>query len=293
MGQAKGGHDGRIDGRGAAHPDVMASVAGVDLVVTDLDGTLWDNTGTVHPSTHAALEELDRRDIPLLVATGRRRRSLRIGFERAGLVGRPAVLLDGALGCHAVGDDSWLHCPLTPGAVTLILEAFGAAGYEPLFEADHDLHDVVVGSRPPLPENLLAPLETLVVDLREPLPVAVFGVTAILERPAVFAVAEPVNDSRQATAMVTLYNDFPDTGVIRVRPGTCSKWEGVESWLAYSDMVGARVLAVGNDSNDLEMLEGADVAVAVKGGYPDAVRLGHHLIPSADEGGWAQILDLL
>lgn len=66
----------------------------IDLVVTDLDGTLWDAGERIHSRTLAALHELEARGVPLLVATGRRPRSAAQVLAREGLR-PPAVLLDG------------------------------------------------------------------------------------------------------------------------------------------------------------------------------------------------------
>jgi hydroxymethylpyrimidine pyrophosphatase-like HAD family hydrolase len=56
----------------------------IDLIVTDLDGTLWHTDDHVDPKVVAALEELERRGMPLLVATGRRTASTRAPLARIG-----------------------------------------------------------------------------------------------------------------------------------------------------------------------------------------------------------------
>jgi hydroxymethylpyrimidine pyrophosphatase-like HAD family hydrolase len=60
----------------------------VELVVTDLDGTLSDAGERVHPKTIRAVLALGRAGIPVLVATGRRPRTAALVLEGAGLRGR-------------------------------------------------------------------------------------------------------------------------------------------------------------------------------------------------------------
>ena len=68
----------------------------IELVVSDLDGTLWERHDEIHPATMEAIAELERRGLPLLIATGRRLASTRDALARFGLT-LPAVLLNGAL----------------------------------------------------------------------------------------------------------------------------------------------------------------------------------------------------
>lgn len=69
----------------------------IDLVVTDLDGTLWDRDLEVHPRTRAALDTLAAEGIAVLAATGRRKLSTLRGFAESGLT-FPAVTVNGAFG---------------------------------------------------------------------------------------------------------------------------------------------------------------------------------------------------
>src|ERR1035441_8874199 len=69
----------------------------VDLVVTDLDGTLWDRDGKIHSLTLAALADLAARGTPVLAATARRS-STALRRMVANDVLFPAVLFDGSLG---------------------------------------------------------------------------------------------------------------------------------------------------------------------------------------------------
>src|SRR4029453_15912205 len=77
-------------------PDPRGNGA-VQLVVTDLDGTLWDAPERIHPPPLRAIRDLEGGGIPVLVATGRRLRMACAVLEAGGLTG-PAVVLDGAIG---------------------------------------------------------------------------------------------------------------------------------------------------------------------------------------------------
>ena len=70
----------------------------IELVVTDLDGTLWayGSEGVPHAQTLAAWRELEGRGIPVLVATGRRATTAREPLAALGLA-PSAVVLNGAL----------------------------------------------------------------------------------------------------------------------------------------------------------------------------------------------------
>ena len=69
----------------------------VELVVTDLDGTFWHTDDHLPDAVLAAVAELERRGVPLLVATGRRLASTRDPLAAVGLA-PPAIMLNGAIG---------------------------------------------------------------------------------------------------------------------------------------------------------------------------------------------------
>jgi soluble P-type ATPase len=54
----------------------------------------------------------------------------------------------------------------------------------------------------------------------------------------------------------------------------------------------ARVLAVGDAANDVELLTGAAVACAMGDAPPEVLALADHVLPSAAVGGWAAIADI-
>src|ERR671921_889913 len=132
----------------------------VQLVVTDLDGTLSDAAERIHPASVRAIRDLDAAGIPVLVATGRRLRMACAVLEAGGLTG-PAVVLDGALGLDLRDGRVFHQVAFPPTAARQVLEAFAAAGLSPCVYVDRPGVDLVVGrdpSPPPGPLNRARPL---------------------------------------------------------------------------------------------------------------------------------------
>lgn len=276
---------------GEGYPRVVMA-SGISLVVTDLDGTLWDADERVHDRTLAALKDLDRLRLPVLVATGRRLRSAAASLRSHGL-DLPAVLLDGALG-HDLRDGRRFHeaCFSTPDAVTA-LAAFGAAGLSPAVYVDRAGTDVVVGARPSThPDHLALIGDWLGRDDLDDVvacePVYAFVVVDTAPE-AIAAVTGHLHGSGTPTVTNGAY--FPGS-TITVRPPQTSKWEGVLAYCREQQLDATRVLAVGDGENDVELLGGAAVSCVVRDGCEAALALADHVIEPASEGGWSSILSL-
>lgn len=262
----------------------------VSLVVTDLDGTLWDADERVHDRTLAALKELAGRRVPVLVATGRRLRSAEASLRRHGLH-LPAVLLDGAMG-HDLRDGRRFHdACFSVGDATAVLATFLGAGLSPAVYVDRPGVDVVVGEAPSTHRAHLA-------HVGDGLGRADLDTVVATERVYAFVVVDggrgPVADVAGALGAVgtpTVTHDafFPGA-TITVRPPHTSKWEGVQAYCVQQGLDTGRVLAVGDGENDLELLGGAAISCVVRDGCEAALALADHVIEPACDGGWSSIL---
>jgi hydroxymethylpyrimidine pyrophosphatase-like HAD family hydrolase len=265
----------------------------VDLVVTDLDGTLWFGHEETHPATVDAWHELERRGVPVLVATGRRVTSTREPLARLGFA-PPAVMMNGALAIDLGTGDRFHSWQYSPEDATKILAAFRAVGIEPCVYVDHARVDVFVGAQPAThPEHLRslgakaerADLEEVVSTV----PVLMFGIMGHHLDP-LDAVALTVGDTGQThIAGSDQYGGHSCT----VTPAGLSKWTGVVAYCERVDLDPTRVLAIGDGPNDRELLASAAIAVAPADGFPDVRRDADHVVGSPRDGGWAEILDLI
>lgn len=267
----------------------------VELVVTDLDGTLSDAGERVHPRTVRAVRALAGAGIPVLVATGRRPRTAAVVLEAAGLRG-PAVMLDGSIGRDLRDDRPFHRVSFTPAAAATALDAFAAHGFQPCLHVERPGVDIVVGDRPSTHPGHLAraapwvlradPAATVLTD-----PVLSFSIVGGDATP-LGAVAAAIVASGVGSASVT-----PDLmyggATLQVRPHGVSKWSGVLAFCKDQGLDPGRVLAVGDGANDVELLGAASIACVVAGGAPDALRHADHIIEPPGIGGWAAILDLV
>ena len=273
-------------------PDARRNGA-VQLVVTDLDGTLSDADERIHPASARAVRELEAAGIPVLVATGRRLRMTLAVLEAGGLAG-PAVVLDGALGLD-LRDGRVFHQVAFPAAAAVrVLEVFGDAGLSPCVYVDRPGVDLVVGDHPSTnPGHLARARPWVAVDDLDRVvagePVYTF---AVVGRPA--TLLEPVLREVGAAGSASIVPDLVYGGfTLQVRPPDISKWSGVLAYCAEQGIDPARVLAVGDGANDLELLDGAAVACAIATATPDVLARADHVIGPPSSGGWAAVLDLV
>jgi HAD superfamily hydrolase (TIGR01484 family) len=265
----------------------------VDLVVTDLDGTLWFDHQKTHPATIAAWHELERRGIPVVVATGRRLASTRDPLAGLGLA-PSAIVLNGALAVDLGTGDRFHTWHYSAADATTILAAYRAAGIEPCVYVDHSDVDVYVSENPSThPDHLAAfgatAQEADLEEIVRTVPVLMFGVMGHDPDP-LRALSHALSHTAEAhVAGPDQYGGHSCTAT----PAGLSKWVGVVAFCTRAGLDPARVLAIGDGPNDRELLAGAAIAVAPADGHPDVVRAADHVVGSPRVGGWAEILDLV
>jgi hydroxymethylpyrimidine pyrophosphatase-like HAD family hydrolase len=264
------------------------------LVVTDLDGTLWGNDLVVRPGTRAAVARLAAAGIPVLAATARRVRGARELLVRNEL-SLPVVGLNGALGERA--DGSRFHdAPFAPADAAAALAAFERHGMAPCVYVIAPEVDVLL---PPAPATnpghvaYLEPVARTVPDLRAAVAAEPIYGFSVLGRPP--AELEPVLASLRAAGIPSDFAPEPlwPGWSVTAMPVGVSKWAGVLAYCAAEGLSSAAVLAAGDGTNDLPMLEAAARPFVVAGSRA-AVRLpAAESIAPPEEDGWAELAGVL
>jgi hydroxymethylpyrimidine pyrophosphatase-like HAD family hydrolase len=264
----------------------------IELVVTDLDGSLWVRE-EIHPATRAAWTDLEQRGIPVIVATGRRLTTTREPLARAGLA-PSAVVLNGALALDLATDERFHRHHYDAETAARVLDAFRAAALDPCVYVEHTDIEIYVGARPSTHPGHLASFgpRAVTADLDEivaTLPVLGFGVIGHPLEPLMTVVAGIGAHAETHLAGDALWGG--DT--LTVAPPGLSKWAGVLAFCERAGLDPERVLAIGDGPNDVELLTNATIALVPEDAFPEALALADHLVPPPHQGGWARVLDLV
>jgi hydroxymethylpyrimidine pyrophosphatase-like HAD family hydrolase len=279
-------------------------MSAVELVVTDLDGTFWDHATEVTPAVRAAVAALETRGVPLLVATGRRLASTREPLARAGLA-PPAIMLNGALGLDLATLERFHLAPFPVDEALAAYDAFVNVGLSPVVYVDDPHFDVFISEAPSTnPAHVQALGDTAGVrwgpagrsavdDLRATVaasPVLGFSMIGVPfeAAEAAFAALAPLVEVHLDRSI-----DHPGLAAMTVAPRNQSKWDGVVAYCEVNGLDHTKVMAVADGPNDIELLTNAMVRVVPKIAHPSALELATTIIPSALDGGWAEIPSLL
>jgi HAD superfamily hydrolase (TIGR01484 family) len=279
-------------------------MAPIELVVTDLDGTFWHTDDHVPAPVLEAVAELDRRSIPLLVATGRRLTSTRDPLARFGLA-PPAIMLNGAIGVDLATDERFHLAPYSTKDALAAYDGFVRAGLSPVVYVDDPRYDVFLSQDPNTnPAHVQAlgdtagrrwgsDQRTSVEDLRAA--VADHAVLGFSMIGVPFADAEQAFAELQGVVEVHVDRsiDFPGMASLTAAPRDQSKWDGVLAFCEVRGIDATKVLAVADGPNDIELLSHASRRAVPAAAHPRALELATTVIPSAEAGGWAEILSLV
>ena len=203
------------------------------MVITDLDGSFWGPELRCHGATLDALAELQRREVDVLVATGRRERSARNGLL-ANDVMLPAVLLNGALGVDLPADVRFHSRPFQPAEAAAVVESLATIGISPVVYTEDGLvrgdRDVSTGERhrKSFGADFVVEDPFATVRARPILSFSMIGMSRDQIEPAVAALADVPADSH-------MYEDhLYQAWSLHIQPEAISKWDGVQAYLIWS-----------------------------------------------------------
>jgi len=265
----------------------------IRLLALDIDGTLVGSDLTLRPRTRDAIVAAVRRGVHVSLVTGRMATSARPFADVLGLT-EPLVAYQGALIRRMPAQGERLgrllfHRPLAAATAREAIAWSLANGFEP--HLNH-LERFIIPAHDPNADDYSAFLGAraeLVPDLARWIRHPVTKVLAVAEAGRPIAVLDAARAHFRGRAEVTVshpqFIEFLAPGV--------SKGRAVR-WLARRvDVPLEQVLAMGDQYNDLEMIELAGHGVAMPSAPPAVQAVARYVAPPLDDEGAAGIIEAL
>jgi len=267
------------------------------LIALDIDGTLLDSQYKIHAANRRALERAVDKGAEIVLATGRRYAFAMPVVEELGL---PVTLItsNGAVTRDREGRE--LFKDLLPLEKTLALVKL-FDDYRPLLvvtfdrEGEHAMSAESIDTlREVVPQwidkNLRglwlhAPIEETLTE--DPIQVLYCGRIREIESIRARLEAKP-ELLAQVTPLRTLYHTR-DLCLLDILNGGCSKGAAIARYCAARGIAAAETMAVGDNFNDLSMLQFAGRGYVMANGSPELKQMGWRAAPDNESGGvgWA------
>jgi Cof subfamily protein (haloacid dehalogenase superfamily) len=270
----------------------------VRLIALDIDGTLLDSRWQLPAANREAIAEATRRGIEVALVTGRR---YDFAMPVAQQLECPLTMIvnNGALIRTPDGKTHLRHL-LSQDVARSVLEAT-----KPWREGAAVIFDRPVANQIMLESlreddsiryayykrnlahiGIVSPLESCVVE--DPIQVMFSG--TVKEIRAAESVLRDADFAEGYRLAVTLY-ESRDFAMIDVLPAHCTKGRSLAEWAERRGLRRDEILAVGDNHNDLEMLQVAGIPVVMANCVPELKIHGWHETLSNDESGVAAAIE--
>lgn len=257
-----------------------------DLLICDLDGTLVDSSLELDPALVAAFRLALERGLLISLATGRMPPGVDRYRDELGLTA-PLIFYNGALIRDPADGRDLLALTLPRGLLREAYDVFAHAPVHPLFYRDDRLYCLertfpvqAYGEEQGIQPHVIAAPE-------EFLALGAFVKTLFMAHPATLALLRP---ELEAVAGERARLVMTRTDYLEMIPAAASKGEALRRLAAHLGVPLGRVVAVGDQENDREMLLAAGVGVAMPQA-PDPVRaVADRVAPLPRDGGLLALL---
>lgn len=266
----------------------------IRLLAIDLDGTLLNSQVQISPENREALRRAHAAAVEIVLVTGRRHTFALPIAQQAGV---PLCLISSNGAVTKSLDGELFHIDYLPrGTARRLCSEMAGWRHNMVIAFDRETRGALVlesrDSFHPSIANWMAKNEQYiqtVVPIHDCLtcdPIqAMFcgGVEPMRE------VQRQLAASGVAREVTVLRTEYPhrDLSIVDVLNRTCSKGTALERWARHRGIPPAQVMAIGDNYNDLEMLQFAGRAFVMANASAEIKQNGWTRVPSNDENGVA------
>jgi hypothetical protein len=266
----------------------------IKLLAVDIDGTLLDSKYKITSATREAISKAVRQGVIVTLVTGRRFLIARPFAVELGLT-TPLILHNGALIKDVHTLEVWHYDPLEQPPARQVIE----------LAREHEI-DIICSDDPHGPGRLVAerisadnqPLERYLSHAPEP-PMIVADLCRYVDHDVInmMTVDRFLKAERFAEALLSeigmkvkiLKTAYPerDMTVLDVMARDCTKAKALDVLVRRFNLTPAEVMAVGDNQNDLDMLEYAGLGIVMGNADEEIKKLGYYVTASNEDNGLA------
>ena len=271
----------------------------VRLIALDIDGTLLDERSRLPEINRDAVAEASARGIEIALVTGRRY-DFAMPIARQFPCPLTMIVNNGALVKSNTGETHLVHL-LDRGIAARVLDAstefrdlasvcFNRPRENQVIYESIDWQDPLRGAyfernREYLGE--MCPLRDCLTE--DPIQVMFTGYVDQMRQVEAFLTQLPFGP--EYSLAMTLY-DKRNFGLVDVIAAGCSKGATLAEWVRHRGWSRQDVMAIGDNLNDLEMLQFAGLPIVMGNSVPELKALGWRETLSNDQGGVAAAIEL-
>lgn len=258
------------------------------LIVLDLDGTLLTDEKVISDKTKATLQKAREAGHEVMIATGRPYRASKLFYHELGLH-TPIVNFNGAFVHHPL-DQNWktVHKPIDLKVVQEVVESLNREQFENLIAEVMD--DVYVQYHDEKLLNIFSMGDPKVTtgDLHQYLKDNPTSLLIQAKESSVPGIRQYLADTKAELIDHRRWGDpFP---VIEIVRHGLNKAVGLSHVAKDLGIPRDRIIAFGDEDNDLEMIEYAGVGVAMGNGISQLKNIANEVTKTNNEDGIAEFL---
>jgi len=258
-----------------------AKKSGIKLVAIDLDGTLLDDSKRISEPTAAAIAEISRRGVRVVIASARPPRSVRHLYRELGL-DTWQINYNGALIWDEPGSRVVFHQPMQPELVRLLIDRARERFPSVLvtceildrWHTDRSEQPYTTETGRLFQPDVVAPLEEF---LNQPITKLL-----LLGDPDCIDQMTPLLSAGEGAEVSVVRTD---PHLIQIMDRRVSKAAALKKVAEHYGVGLSEVMAIGDAPNDVEMLQIAGVAVAMDNAALSVKQAAEWVAPSNNDHG--------